>query len=88
MENLFIDLFDSMLFANRIERMPSSRGKIEERMLDLDVARVLYRACVIELYHYHRCSGIENMSRGKFIHRIDLFHSIATVIYKSKGRHL
>ena len=48
MENLFIDLFDSMLFANRIERMPSSRGKIEERMLDLDVARVLYRTCVIE----------------------------------------
>ena len=42
-----IDLFDSMLFANRIERTLSSRGKIG-RMLDLDVARVLYRTCVIE----------------------------------------
>ena len=42
-----------------------------------------------QLYHYYCCSiSIENMSRGKFIHRIDLFHSIATVIYKSKGRHL
>lgn len=40
-----------------------------------------------QLYHYYCCSiSIENMSRGKFIHRIDLFHSIATVICKSNWK--